>query len=59
MAKKKKVKKSTDWSGCGCPLGSKRISTKGRGRGWVCQSTTFRKTKNGRRIKPFVKAKCV
>jgi len=42
---------------CSCPAGSKRISTRGRGRGFVCQSTKF-KTVKGRRMKPFVKAKC-
>lgn len=46
------------WSGCGCPAGSKKISTRGRGRGWVCQSTTFRKSRTGRKMKPFVKARC-
>lgn len=55
---KKKTKKSKNWSGCGCPSGSKRISTKGRGRGWVCQSTTYKK-KGNRKFKPFVKAKCL
>jgi hypothetical protein len=42
---------------CGCPTGSKKISTKGRGRGWVCQSTSFKTNRNGMRYKPFVKAK--
>lgn len=42
---------------CSCPSGSKRISTRGRGRGFVCQSTSFKRIK-GRKIKPFVKATC-
>lgn len=42
---------------CGCPAGSKKISTRGRGRGFVCQSTSFKRIK-GRKLKPFVKATC-
>ena len=58
MARKAKVR---GMSGCGCPSGSFPISTKGRGRGWVCQSKTFRiLKKRGRKwkLKPFVKAIC-
>ena len=47
-----------NWSGCGCPKGSKRISTKGRGRGWACQSLARRRTKKGGSFFPFVKAHC-
>jgi hypothetical protein len=46
---------------CGCPAGSKRVSTKGRGRGWACVSDTTKslspKVKKGW-FKPFVKAIC-
>jgi hypothetical protein len=58
MARKAKAR---GMSGCGCPSGSFPISTKGRGRGWVCQSKTFRVIKKrGRqwKLKPFVKAIC-
>lgn len=61
--KKSKARKSSrssggkSWAGCGCPSGSKKLSTKGRGRGWVCQSTTFSQVR-GRRLKKFVKARC-
>lgn len=47
-----------NWSGCGCPSGSKKITTKNRGRGWTCQSLSFKTTKRGTQIKPFVKAVC-
>jgi hypothetical protein len=50
--------KKRSWAGCGCPKGSKRISTKGRGRGWACQLEGYKLTKKGRRIRPFVKAVC-
>jgi len=46
---------------CGCPAGSKRVSTKGRGRGWACVSEQTKslspKVKRGW-FKPFVKAIC-
>jgi hypothetical protein len=47
-----------DWSSCGCPKGSKRITTKGHGRGWACQADNFKVTKKGRKLRPFVKAVC-
>jgi len=47
-----------DWSGCGCPTGTKKISTKNRGRGWTCQASGFKVNKKGRKYKPFVKAIC-
>ena len=53
MAKRRK-----SWAGCGCPSGSKRITTRGRGRGWACQSNTLSRTRTGRKIRKFVKAKC-
>jgi hypothetical protein len=46
------------WAGCGCPRGSKKISTKGRGRGWACQSLTKSRTRRGTMLKKFVKARC-
>jgi hypothetical protein len=46
------------WAGCGCPRGSKKISTRGHGRGWVCQSLSKSRTRGGRMLKKFVKAKC-
>ena len=53
MARRRK-----SWAGCGCPRGSKKISTRGHGRGWACQSNTAKRIK-GRVIKrPFVKATC-
>jgi len=39
--------------GCGCPANSRKVSTKGRGRGWACISTV--QPKKGW-FKPFVKA---
>lgn len=51
---KRRARRRSNWAGCGCPSGSKKISTKGRGRGWVCQS----RTKNRRGMKPFVRATC-
>ncbi len=57
-------KRKKSWRGCGCPKGSVRRSTRGHGRGWVCQSKKPRKP-YGRRLKnlgrhfyPFVKATC-
>jgi hypothetical protein len=56
-----------NWSGCRCPAGSRRISTRGRGRGWACQSNRPKRVrvKKGPRRgqmttvkKPFVKAVC-
>lgn len=48
-----------NWTGCGCPSGSNKVSTRGRGRGWVCQSRTPKRSRTGRLIKkPFVKATC-
>lgn len=47
-----------NWNGCGCPSGAKKISTKGRGRGWACQAQGFKTNKKGRRYRPFVKAVC-
>lgn len=44
--------------GCGCPSGAKMISTKGRGRGFVCQAQSYKVNKKGTRYKPFVKALC-
>jgi len=55
MARKKARR---NWAGCGCPSGSKRISTRGRGRGWACQSVTPRRNRRGGRFFPFVKASC-
>lgn len=46
------------WAGCGCPRGSKKVPSKGRGRGWVCLSLTKKRTRNGRVLAPFVKATC-
>lgn len=43
---------------CACPRGSKKISTKGRGRGFVCQSTSPKRSKRGGKFYPFVKASC-
>lgn len=43
---------------CGCPANAKKISTKGRGRGFVCQAQSYKVNKKGRRYKPFVKAVC-
>lgn len=40
-----------NWSGCGCPANARKVSTKGRGRGWVCIA------KKGKRPR-FVKASC-
>jgi hypothetical protein len=56
-------KKKKSWRGCGCPRGSRRISTRGVARGWVCQSKKPRKTRGrlrnvGRYFYPFVKATC-
>lgn len=31
-----------DWKGCGCPEGTKKVPTKGRGRGWACMRSTNR-----------------
>jgi hypothetical protein len=48
-------------AGCRCPSGAKMLSTRGRGRGFVCQSQSFRVIrKRGRRykLKPFVRAIC-
>lgn len=46
---------------CGCPAGSRKVSTKGRGRGWSCVSETTKSlsplVKKGW-FKPFVKAVC-
>jgi hypothetical protein len=50
--------RSRSWAGCGCPSGAKKISTRGHGRGWVCQSRAFKRARGGRRYKPFVKATC-
>jgi hypothetical protein len=47
-----------NWTGCGCPQGSKKISTKNRGRGWVCQANAAKTNKRGKKYKPFVKALC-
>jgi hypothetical protein len=47
-----------NWTGCGCPSGSTKISTKNRGRGWVCQAKTPKINKRGAKYKPFVKASC-
>ena len=47
-----------DWSKCGCPKGTKRLSTKGRGRGWTCQASNFKVNKKGKKYLPFVKAAC-
>lgn len=47
--------------GCRCPSGARMLSTGGRGRGFVCQSTSFKKIHKRRRtwvLKPFVKALC-
>lgn len=43
---------------CKCPSGAKMISTKGRGRGFVCQAQSYKTNRKGRRYKPFVKAHC-
>lgn len=47
-----------NWSGCGCPSGAKKITTRGRGRGWACQAQNYKVSKKGGRYKPFVKAVC-
>jgi len=52
------AKRARNWAGCGCPSNSKKISTKGRGRGWACQSNASKVNKRGMRYKPFVKANC-
>lgn len=57
MARRRSTR-ARGWAGCGCPSGSRKISTKGRGRGWVCQSTSYKRNKRGGRFKPFVKATC-
>jgi len=58
MAEKKRKSRSKSWAGCGCPKGSKKISTRGRGRGWACQSTKPKRIKGRLIKKPFVKATC-
>lgn len=45
------MKRARTTTNCSCPAGSKKISTKGRGRGWACQ-------RQGKGFQPFVKAKC-
>lgn len=53
------ARRSKNWAGCGCPRGSRKITTRGRGRGWACQSMTPKRSRTGRVIKkPFVKAIC-
>lgn len=44
--------------GCRCPSNARMVSTKGRGRGFVCQASTPKINKKGRKYKPFVKALC-
>lgn len=39
---------------CGCPAGSRKVSTKGRGRGWAC--VTIAETPGKGWFRPFVKA---
>lgn len=60
-------RKRQRWADCGCPHGSKRVRTGGRGRGWACQSNRpkrFKIKKGPRRgrtqlvKKPFVRAVC-
>lgn len=61
MAKRKKSGRKRSWAGCGCPSGSVRLSTKGRGRGWVCMSKTPKVRKRHGltfTFHPFVKARC-
>lgn len=52
MATAKAKKKALPPSSCECPEGSKRVLTKGRGRGWACQGP-----KRGK-YRPFVAAIC-
>lgn len=60
QAKERSMKtvKAGKWAGCGCPPTAKAISTKNRGRGWVCQSKLPKINKKGNPYKPFVKAVC-
>lgn len=46
---------------CSCPAGSRRVSTKGRGRGWACISERTKSLSPSVKVgwfKPFVKAVC-
>jgi len=66
MARRRRNRSRRSYSGfgnvsCGCPSGSRKISTRGGGRGWVCQSTSMKSMRvrgKMRRMKPFVKALC-
>lgn len=64
MAKKRKKGRRSrsrkSWSGCGCPSGATKVSTKGHGRGWVCvKKVTTRSRMGGQVTVPrFVKASC-
>jgi hypothetical protein len=53
-------RKRASRAGCHCPTGARSVSTRGRGRGFVCQSSTPKTFhKRGRRFrikKPFVRA---
>lgn len=59
-------RKRKSWKGCHCPRGSRRISTRGHGRGWVCKATSSGKRRLargrlksfGKYVYPFVKATC-
>lgn len=58
MARRKKSTRSRSWAGCRCPAGSRKISTRGRGRGWACQSSKAKRIRGRLIKKPFVKAVC-
>jgi hypothetical protein len=55
-------KKKQSGGRCACPTGARSVSTKGRGRGFVCQATKSKTVKKHGRTwlikKPFVKAIC-
>jgi hypothetical protein len=56
---KKKSKRKSSRAGCGCPSTAVRVSTKGRGRGFVCMAKKNKVTKRHGLTyvtHPFVKA---